>query len=135
MGGIEGIGGTDGAALGAEARAGAAGARVGEGGAAAGGGVFTPGMFIPGMFIPGMFIPGMFIPGLDDIDGGVGPDEGGGNAGEPPTVGAGLLGPMSIPGMLIAMFCIAAMRFVSESTRNWAEVTTRSPSATPAATG
>jgi hypothetical protein len=32
--------------------------------------------------------------------------------------GPGLPVPMSIPGMLIAMFCMAAIKFVSESIRN-----------------
>ena len=51
------------------------------------------------------------------------------------AAGAGWLGPMLIPGIVMAMFCMADMRFVSESTRNCAEVTTRSPSASPETTG
>ena len=43
--------------------------------------------------------------------------------------GAGFAPPMTMPGMLIAMFCMAAMRLVSESMRNCADVTT--PSARP----
>ena len=51
------------------------------------------------------------------------------------AAGAGWLGPVVIPGIVMAMFCMADMRLVSESTRNCAEVTTRSPSASPETTG
>jgi hypothetical protein len=51
----------------------------------------------------------------------------------PAALGDGL--PISMSGIDIDMPCIAAMRFVSESIRNCAEVTTRSPSVMPEMTG
>jgi hypothetical protein len=68
----------------------------------------------------------MGIPGIGGIGGALAGGVGG---------AGGLLGPMSIPGMLMDMFCMADMRLVSESMRNCAEVTTRSPSASPEMTG
>ena len=50
------------------------------------------------------------------------------------ATGVDLFGPMSMPGMLIDMFCMADMRLVSESIRNCADVTTRSPSTRPETT-
>ena len=59
-----------------------------------------------------------------------------GGIAEPPGVlDVGFCVPMSIPGIVMLMFCMAAIRFVSESTRNCALVTTRSPSDSPESTG
>ncbi len=111
-----GAGGLGGVELAGERKVGTC---VGVGaGAGVGVDVDAAGIDLPGMLgMPGMF--GMVVE----------------PAAEGGAAGAGLPVPMSIPGMLMAMFCMAAIRFVSESMRNCAEVTTRSPSASPEITG
>ena len=107
-------------------------------------GMSTPGMFMPpgilvrvgrgavrsvaaefldraGLFISGMFVRGMFIP----------PDEfvaaAGGAAGLVPVEGA------LVPAVFGAasIFWIASCNWLSESSMNWPEVTTRSPGFRP----